>query len=452
MWRLEDIVKAVGGTVLKKEKEVFTGISTDSRTIGEGELFIPILGKSFDGHAFIGEALKRSGSGTLCRSDRPVSLADSEGTIILVEDTNQALLDLARFRRDTLSGTFISITGSNGKTTTKEILAAMMKKRYRVHFNEKNLNNLIGVPMSILSITGEPEVCILELGTNMPGEIRKLAVATDPDISLITNVNPSHLEGLASLEGILEEKLDLFRYTKEGGKIFVNVVDAGIAGRWRDEGRTAVTFGIDHDADFRLAVMKDLGWEGSVISIASAAGAWEARTCLLGRHNLYNILAAAAIASSLGVDETSIAEAIGEFASYDKRFQSARSSRGYIVIDDTYNANPSSMEWAIKTLAALPAEGKKIAVLGGMKELGNESARYHRELGACLREAGIGLVVLFGDETKDTLEALRGAGAVHFDNKEDLVGYVVSHAGPGDTILVKGSRAFRMEEIVEALS
>jgi len=146
MWRLEDIVKAVGGTVLKKEKEVFAAISTDSRTIGKGDLFIPILGKSFDGHAFIGEALKRSGGGTLCRADSPVSLADADGTVILVEDTNQALLDLARFKRHTLSGAFISITGSNGKTTTKEILAAMMKKRYGVHFNEKNLNNLIGVP------------------------------------------------------------------------------------------------------------------------------------------------------------------------------------------------------------------------------------------------------------------------------------------------------------------
>jgi UDP-N-acetylmuramoyl-tripeptide--D-alanyl-D-alanine ligase len=452
MWRLEDIVKAVGGTVLKKGKETFTGISTDSRTIGSGELFIPIVGKSFDGHAFIAEALKRSGGGALCRSDSPVLLADAEGTIILVEDTNQALLDLARYRRDILSGTFISITGSNGKTTTKEILAAMMKKRYSVHFNEKNLNNLIGVPMSILSIADDPDICILELGTNTPGEIMKLAVATDPDASLITNVNPSHLEGLASLEGILEEKLDLFRYTKEGGQIFANVDDTGIAGNWRGAGRAAVTFGIDNEAHFRLAVGKDLGWEGSEISISSPAGTIEARTSLLGRHNLYNILAAAAIASTLGVGGALIAEAIGEFTSYDKRFQPVKSSKGYVIIDDTYNANPASMEWAVRTLAGLPAAGKNVAVLGGMKELGDESARYHRELGVYLREAGIGLVVLFGEETKDTFEELGGTGAAHFDSKEELIGYVVSRIDAGDTILVKGSRAFRMEEIVEALT
>jgi len=451
MWRLEDVVKAVGGTVLKKEKEVFTGISTDSRTIQSGELFIPILGKSFDGHAFIAGALTRSRGGTLCRNDHPVPLADAQGTVILVEDTNQALLDLARFKRDSLSGRFISITGSNGKTTTKEILAAMMKKRYSVHYNEKNLNNLIGVPMSILAITDDPDICILELGTNMPGEIHKLAVATNPDASLITNVNPSHLEGLMSLEGILEEKLDLFRYTKETGKIFVNADDPGIAGRYRDQDRDAVTFAIDNDADFHLTIDEDLGWEGAAISITSSAGTIKAQTALLGRHNLYNILAAAAIASTIGVDGTLIAQAIAEFRSYDKRFQPVRTSKGYILIDDTYNANPSSMTWALQTLAGLPAAGKKVAVLGGMKELGNDSARYHRELGAYLKAAGIDLIVLFGEEMKETFAELGDTRAAHFDGKESLIGYLASHLDSGDTILVKGSRAFEMEKIVEAL-
>lgn len=451
MWRLEDVVKAVGGTVLKKEKEVFTGISTDSRTIQSGELFIPILGKSFDGHAFIAGALTRSRGGTLCRNDHPVPLADAQGTVILVEDTNQALLDLARFKRDSLSGRFISITGSNGKTTTKEILAAMMKKRYSVHYNEKNLNNLIGVPMSILAITDDPDMCILELGTNMPGEIHKLAVTANPDASLVTNVNPSHLEGLMSLDGILEEKLDLFRYTKEAGKIFVNADDPGIAGRYRDQGRDAVTFAIDSDADFHLTIDEDLGWEGVAISITSSSGTIKAQTALLGRHNLYNILAAAAIASTVGVDTALIAQAIAEFRSYDKRFQTMRTSRGYILIDDTYNANPSSMTWAIRTLAGLPAEGKKVAVLGGMKELGDDSARYHRELGTYLKSAGIELIVLLGEETKDTFAELGDTRAAHFDGKESLIGYLNSHLDSGDAILVKGSRAFKMEEIVEAL-
>ncbi len=451
MWRLEDVVKTVGGTVLKKERETFTGISTDSRTIQNGELFIPILGKSFDGHSFIDSAFAGSAGGTLCRNDHPVSLADAPGTVILVEDTNKALLDLARFRRDSLSGTFISITGSNGKTTTKEILVTMMAKRYHVHYNEKNLNNLIGVPMGILAIAGDPEICIFELGTNMPGEIRKLAIATDPDASLITNVNPSHLEGLASIEGILEEKLDLFRYTREGGKVFVNADDPAITGRYHDSGRTAVTFGIDNDAQFHLSVEKDLGWEGSAISIASPTGEIKAKTALLGRHNLYNILAAAAIASAMGVEGALIAEAVEAFRSYDKRFQPVKTPKGYVIIDDTYNANPSSMQWAIGTLAGLPAPGKRVAILGGMKELGKDSARYHRELGTHLKEAGIGLVVLLGEETRETFEELGGARAAIFDDKKKLIEYAASQLNAGDTVLVKGSRAFKMEEIVEAL-
>ncbi len=452
MWRLEDIVTAAKGTVLKKDRDVFTDISTNSRTTREGELFIPIVGKSFDGHSFIEQALKMSRGGTLCRNDYPASLADVPGTIILVEDTNQALLDIAKFKREGLFGKFISITGSNGKTTTKEILAGMLKKKFDVHYNEKNLNNLIGVPLSILAITGEPDVSIMELGTNMPGEIKKLAITTNPDIALITNVHASHLEGLESLEGVLEEKLDLFRYTRPHGKILVNIDDPGIAARYRQTGHAAVTFGIQNDAYYRLRVIRDLGWEGSVISIISPAGTIEARTSLLGRHNYYNLLAAATTASIMGVDHSLIARAIEEFTSYDKRLQPIESSRGFIIIDDTYNANPSSMQWAIKTLSDLPSHGKKVVVLGGMKELGKDSTFYHGEMGKFLKNmSDIALITLFGEETEDTFSELGNGRTVHFNDKGQLIAYLSSHLGPGDTVLVKGSRAFKMEEIVEAL-
>jgi UDP-N-acetylmuramoyl-tripeptide--D-alanyl-D-alanine ligase len=452
MWRLEDIIAAVNGTVLKKNRDSFTGISTDSRTIGEGELFIPIVGKSFDGHSFIEQALKMSHGGTLCRNDHPVPLADVHGTVILVEDTNQALLDLARFKRDSVPGKFICITGSNGKTTTKEILAGMLKKKFDVHYNEKNLNNLIGVPLAILAITGEPGVCIMELGTNMPGEIKKLSVASDPDISIITNVNPSHLEGLESLEGVLEEKLDLFRYTRPHGKILVNIDDPGIAGRYRQTGHAAITFGIENDAYYRLRVIRDLGWEGAVISIISPAGTIEARTSLFGRHNHYDLLAAATCASVMRVDHALIAEAIEEFTSYDKRLQPVISSRGFVIIDDTYNANPSSMEWAIRTLNGLPSQGKKAAVLGGMKELGKDSSFYHTELARFLKSLpDIGLIALFGEETGDTYAELGNKRTVHFNDKGQLIEFLKGQLKPGDTVLVKGSRVFKMEEIVEAL-
>ena len=327
----------------------------------------------------------------------------------------------------------------------------MMRKRYSVHFNEKNLNNLIGVPMSILSITGDPGICILEMGTNTPGEIRKLALATDPDGSLITNINPSHLAGLKTIEGILEEKLDLFHHTRKEGRVYINADDPLIAPRCQGLGQTAFTFGIDRDALFRLRVEKDAGWEGAEISIVSEGGLIRARTSLLGKHNLYNILAAAAIASVMEVPADDIAGAIEEFRSYDKRFQPVMTGKGYVVIDDTYNANPSSMQWAIRTLTGLPSQGKRVAILGGMKELGEKSAEYHRELGATLRASGIALIALIGEEMRETLEELGPDRATLFDDRKRLIEYTAARLDAGDTVLVKGSRAFKMEEIVEAL-
>jgi UDP-N-acetylmuramoyl-tripeptide--D-alanyl-D-alanine ligase len=225
MWRLEEVVEAVRGTLYRAERDRFTDISTDSRTIREGELFIPVTGPNYDGHLFIVEAYGKSHAGALCERSRYDIRDRVPGTVVLVDDTTRALLDLARYKRNRLNTTCIAITGSNGKTTTKELLVHMMKGHASVHYNEKNYNNLIGVSKSILAINGNPDFCVFELGTNARGEIKQLTETTSPDASLITNVNPSHLEGLKTLEGVLEEKLDLFHLTKEGGKIFINADD-----------------------------------------------------------------------------------------------------------------------------------------------------------------------------------------------------------------------------------
>jgi len=225
MWHLDEVLKATKGVTLRVEKETFTGISTDSRTIAEGELFVPITGKTFDAHMYLLDAYERSNGGTICEKEREALCVTLQGTIVLVEDAEQALLDLARYKLQKTQATRIAITGSNGKTTTKEMLVDMAKRAFPVHFNEKNYNNIVGVSKSILSIKGEPEFCIFELGTNSKGEIGRLARAVEPDLSLITNINPSHLEGLGDIEGVLEEKLDLFHLTKEGGTIFVNADD-----------------------------------------------------------------------------------------------------------------------------------------------------------------------------------------------------------------------------------
>ncbi|MDD5008338.1 MAG: UDP-N-acetylmuramoyl-tripeptide--D-alanyl-D-alanine ligase [Syntrophorhabdaceae bacterium] len=452
MWHLDEILKAVKGTLLRVEKKTFTGISTDSRTIGDGELFIPITGKTFDAHMFLLDAYERSNGGTVCEKEREALCVTLEGTIILVEDAEQALLDLAQYKLQTTATTCIAITGSNGKTTTKEMLVDMAQRAFSIHFNEKNYNNIIGVSRSILSIEGNPEFCVFELGTNSRDEIGRLARATEPDISLITNINPSHLEGLGDIEGVLEEKLDLFRLTKEGGKIFINADDPYILPRYKDEGHDIFTYGIENNAAFRLIVDENLGWEGVVFTLHFPGDSVRSKTNLLGRHNLYNILAASSIAYSIGVKPARIKESIETFSSYSMRFRPVAAKKGYTIVDDSYNANPSSMEWAIKTLLELPATGKRIAILGDMKELGSKSSHYHRELGRILSESPIPVIALIGEEIKETFRELGDERSRLFDDKDHLIDFIKKKAEKGDVILVKGSRASKMEEIVEALT
>ncbi|MDR2019113.1 MAG: UDP-N-acetylmuramoyl-tripeptide--D-alanyl-D-alanine ligase [Syntrophobacterales bacterium] len=452
MWRVDDVVEAVCGVPLRIEKDMFVAVSTDSRTIGVGDLFVPLPGANFDGHLYINDAYETSLGGSICEKRRVDICRGGRGTVILVDDTTQALLDLARWKKERMAGRCIALTGSNGKTTTKEILVDMMKRSFVVAYNEKNFNNLIGVSKNILAIAGEPEVLIYELGTNNKGEIQALATTTQPDLSLITNINASHLEGLSDLEGVLEEKLDLFRFTKSRGKVLVNADDPHIMRRYRDAGREALLYGITNEADFRLNIDKDLGWEGSEITITFPGESLTARTRLLGRHNLYNILAASALAYSAGLGAKEIKETVETFGAFSMRFTAKQSERGFMVIDDTYNANPASVEWAVRTIEDLPCRGKRVAILGDMRELGEKTAFYHRELGRFLKTTSIRLIALVGEYVKETFDELGNERAILFEDKERLVNYVNDIMEEGDVVLVKGSRAARMEEIVGALA
>jgi UDP-N-acetylmuramoyl-tripeptide--D-alanyl-D-alanine ligase len=451
MWQLEDILRATGGTAARIEREAFPAISTDSRTVGEGELFIPLSGPNYDGHLFIGDAQRRSRGGYLCEKTRPEIYRSVPGTAIVVNDALKALLDLARYKRVRSPGTFIGITGSNGKTTTKEIFVAMAGRFASLAYNEKNLNNLIGVSKSVLAIEGGPRFCVFELGTNSKGEIATLAGLVKPDVSLITNVNPSHLQGLASLEGVLEEKLDLYRYTKTGGTVLVNADDPRIPGAYRDRGHVVRTFGMVNSADIRLSVEENLGWDGYAVAVSFPEGTVRARTGLLGRHNLYNVLSAAAIAHAIGMDVTRIEEAIESFQPYTMRFTPVKTAAGYTVVNDTYNANPASMEWAIRTLEDLPCEGRRIVVMGDMRELGEKTSYYHQQLGKFLNGTDISMVLLLGEYVRDTHRELDHGRARLFGDKEELIRYLRQQLQAGDTVLVKGSRMAKMEEVVEAI-
>ncbi|MCX7965549.1 MAG: UDP-N-acetylmuramoyl-tripeptide--D-alanyl-D-alanine ligase [Syntrophorhabdaceae bacterium] len=451
MWTVDEIVYAVQGTPLNVNRTYFTDISTDTRTIKEGELFIPLKGKNYDGHDFLETACKISKAGCLCEKSRAHKAVHLKETVILVEDTLKALTDLAKYRRKTLKGQFIAITGSNGKTTTKEILVDILGKAFTVHFNEKNFNNIIGVSKSILSIKEPCPFYVFEIGTNAPGEIKALASLVEPDISLITNINPSHLEGLKDLQGVLKEKLDLYYNTKKGGIIFLNIDDPYLTSSFFSREHTIKDYAIDKDASFRLIIEEDFGWEGYSISFKFPEVSFNARTRLLGKHNLYNILSAACIASTAGVGRSLIKESIESFKPYDKRFMPIKSKNGYLIVDDTYNANPASMEWAIKTVDTLPSRGKKIAIIGDMKELGETEEFYHREIGRILRESGFSKILLFGDAVRYTFDEIGDERAEVFSDKKNLIEFAKKVIRMDDVVLVKGSRVLKMDEIVEVL-
>ena len=453
MWELDDIVRAVKGTVMRAEARSFSGISTDSRTMQDGDLFVPLKGPSFDGHLFISEALKKPGAGALCERGRQETCT-APGTIILVDDGTEALLDLARFRRRQLRGKCLAITGSNGKTTTKELLVRMMEASFSVIFNEKNFNNQIGVSKTICAVTSRPDYLIFELGSNHRGEIRTLAALVEPDASLITNINASHLEGLGDLDGVLAEKVSLFEMTREQGPLFINVDDPCLSpcASAFSTTHTIFTYGLEKGADFVLDLERDAGLSGFDIILSLQGEHVKTTTRLLGRHNLYNILAASALAFTQGVTTKAIGDAVAGFAPYTGRFRNMASSRGFTVIDDTYNANPASMYWALSTLQALPCAGKRIAILGEMKELGEQKDHFHRELGRFLKESALSLILLLGDEMRVVFDEVSNGRAKFFERKGDLIEYALRDTGPEDIVLVKGSRALKMDEIVEALA
>ena len=451
MWRLDDLLAAVHGRLLHKELEQFTAISTDSRSINQGELFVPLIGPNFDGHAFVRDAYMKSSGGSLCQEGREAACRDAGGTIILVEDTTKALLDLARYKRKQLSGTFIAITGSNGKTTTKELLVRIMSGFAPVAFNEKNYNNNIGVSQTILSIIGQPAHCILELGTNHPGEIAELAGLVEPDLSTITNVHASHLEGLGDITGVFREKVSLFEHTKEGGTIFINVDDPLLAPLAVRPMRRAYTYAVEVQADFMLSREESKGLNGFDLELILQGEKVRTTTRLLGIHNLYNIITAVCIAYVCGVPSETIREKVAAFEPYPGRFRVVRSKKGYTIIDDAYNANPSSMEWAIDTLEQLPCKGKKIAILGEMKELGDRNAQYHRELGRLLKKSSLSSILFLGEATRVACDEMNNGRGKFFDDKAVLIAHAAAVAKQDDLILVKGSRAMKMNEVVEGL-
>ncbi len=431
----------------------FTGVSNDTRTIAPGELYVALRGANFDGHRFCAAALAKRAGGVLVESglageiDRP-----GEGCVIEAPDTLQALQRIARAHRKRFDIPVIAISGSNGKTSTKEMTAAILGTRLRTLKTEGNLNNLIGLPLMLLRLDGSHDVAVLELGMNHRGEIRDMTRICDPTIGVLTNVGPAHIEHFRDLDDIARAKGELFR-TMRPGTIVVNADDPRVVRQARGLPHRRISFGLARRARIRGERIVSRGTEGQAFSLVAGGKRTRVTLPAPGRHNVSNALAAAGAAFAVGLGPLEVAEGLAFFENTKWRMQIMKLGRNIILINDCYNANPASMEAALRAFAEMKGDSRGFAVLGDMLELGKTSEEAHREVGRLVRDLGIEVLFTYGKSAEAIAEgATSGSGAteVHRGRSHDEIAARLREMTRGkDWILVKGSRGMEMERIVQ---
>lgn len=453
------VARAAGGELVAGDPvHVVSGFSIDSRTLRPGDLFFAIRGERFDGHAFVGDALGRGACGVVV-SDAAVAASQPVGSLtVLVVDTVNALQTLARHIRRESGANVTAITGSAGKTTTKEAAAAFLEQRYSVFRNRGNLNNYIGLPLSLLELRHGPEMAVVELGMNHVGEISTLVRIAEPDVRVWTNVGPAHLEFFGSVEAIADAKAEILERPKPADLLVANADDPLVMVRARRFGGRVVTFGFSDSADVRAQDVHDLGLEGSQATVRTPEGAADLRTPLIGRANLANVLAATAVALQFSVPLSDIVSKAAWLRPMRHRGEVHRLARGVTVIDDTYNSNPMALERALQMLGAEPGAARRIAILGEMLELGATSIALHEQCGRIAASAHLDRVVTVGGEPARALgraavaAGVASVGVTHVGTSSEAAEIAARWVTSGDVVLVKGSRGIRTEEVVERLT
>lgn len=445
---LWDIALATGGKYLgpdERKNDLISGVCTDNRKAEPGSLFVCIKGARVDGHSFAKSAVEQGA--VCCLAEREL---EGDFPYVLVDSTLRALRDLAEWYRSRLTIPVIGVIGSVGKTTAKELTACVLGQKYNVLKTPANLNNEIGVPLTILSIGEEHEAAVVEMGISDFGEMRRLAKMAKPDICIMTTIGYCHLENLGDLDGVLRAKSEVFEYMKKDSLTVLNGDDDKLRAFAPDT--RIVRFGLGENCDVRAENVESLGFRGISCNILYRGESVKAVIPAFGTHIIYGVLAASAVAIELGMDGESIARGLTAYEPVGGRANV--SDTGYItVINDCYNANPNSMSASITSLASITAEGKRIAILGDMKELGVQSAQLHREMGVLAADKGIDLVVCVGGEAKSIYDGCiqRGGNARYFTSKAELFEALESLIAEGDVVLVKASHSMGFEEIVEKL-
>ena len=452
---LEQVAAAVGGWLNRPDdqKLVVTGICTDSRKDPRGSLFVPFRGAHFDGHDFIADILGRGGVAALCERDG----FRCEGPVIQVEDTKKALMALAAFYRSQFPIPLVAVTGSVGKTTTKDMIAAVLSQKYRVLKTEGNYNNEIGLPLTLFRMDEQTQAAVIEMGMSNFGEIHALADIARPGIAVITNIGMSHVENLGSQEGILRAKCEILDFLPADGYAVLNGDDPLLAGLAQTHVRAKdfIYYGTENDNRLTVHDVEYKGIASVCFTLAERGGESVSITLSYpGRHMIQNALCAATIGRLLGISLADVKRGLEGFRLTGMRLDITKSVQDVTIINDTYNASPDSMKAALQVLGR--AEGRRIAVLGDMLELGRFSEALHREVGEYAAQTGIDALFTCGALGRyiregALLEAKDCGISLHFTDKPVLIALLKGYIKPGDTVLVKASRGMRFEEIVAAI-
>ncbi|PTM59224.1 UDP-N-acetylmuramoyl-tripeptide--D-alanyl-D-alanine ligase [Desmospora activa] len=429
-----------------------TGVSTDTRTLKPGQLYVPLSGEQFDGHDFLAQAVANGAVASLWERSRP--LPETTIPLIQVDDPLQTLQRLASAYRQQLDVTVVAVTGSNGKTTTKDLLGSVLETRYRVHRTRGNLNNHIGVPLTLLSMAEETEVAVVEMGMNHAGEIALLSQIARPDIAVVTNVGDAHLEFLGSRAGIADAKLEIREGLSEDGILVYDGDEPLLQARLRQEQHLRlVSIGFDEGNAVQIQALKLHGDEG--IRFQSSSSDYHFHLSLPGRHNAMNGMMAITVGKLLNLSDAEIQRGLEQAKVSGMRLERLVASNGMAIINDAYNASPRAMKAAIDLLVALPNQRKKWVLLADMLELGAEEEVYHRQIGAYAVEKGVDKIFTMGQRGR---WIAAGAAAVatetrviHCETAAEVAATLLQEGDASVTLLVKASRGARLEAVVQQL-
>ena len=438
---LREVAAACNGTLHGDPEIQITSIVTDSRQAKAGSLFAAIRGARADGHRFIPMTVEQGAVCALCEEAPEV-----DTPYILVDSTLVALKGIAAYYRSLFTIPFIGITGSVGKTSTKEFISAVLAQKYKVHKTSGNFNNELGVPITLFGLEEDHEVAVIEMGISGCGEMTRLSKMVRPDISVITNIGYCHLENLGDRDGVLKAKTEMFTYLKENGTIILCHDDDKLATVTEYKGIRPIFYGTG-DESFRAENIVERGFEGIDCTLIHDDMRIDVTIPTMGRHNVLNALCAMAVGVQLGLTADEIRRGLESFHNVGARNRIIR-TEALTVIDDSYNANPTSTKASLNTLSKL--SGRRVAILGDMKELGVDELSLHHGVGEHAKKVGIDLLIAVGPLSKATAEGY-GEGAYYFADVESCIAAVNDLLQPGDTVLVKASHSMQFEKIVEAL-